>query len=85
MNIDWNYTEVYLEWYNWQHYIIRSDNGSVLTKLQAIVWINDELFHLSIHSSLGVNMIRNMENMAKKIMIYPSRLWLNTAPLFHVI
>ena len=84
MNIDWNYTEVYLEWYNWQHYI-RSDNGSALTKRQAIVWINDELCDLRIYSSLGVNMIRNMENMARKIMIYSSRLWLITAPLFHVI
>ena len=56
--LDWNDTEYYSWWSNWQWPNIASDNGLAPKRRQAIIWNNADPIHRSMYMSLGWDVVR---------------------------
>ena len=55
LNFNYNFTEIWSLWFNWQYGSIGSDNGLAPDRRQAIIWTNDGLCQWRIYASLGLN------------------------------
>ena len=54
IDFDQNFTEIYSQGFNQQHYGNGSDNGLLFGQHQAIIWTNDDYF-TDIYASLSLN------------------------------